>query len=741
MAGWVCCVAMSLVSAVAAEKDTIGIADQNHIADRLAPSLVRVEFSLQYDKGEAPAVRGCTRPCPECGRFHINDVEQLIREERPHETAGFLVAPTRLVTADPITQKRFLKGVRVCVGDRGVPAVISAYARHQNAICLELKEPLPETKPLLFVPSTSPPYLAVGYTLFEGAWTLSMDPMPLTVSADEFKRRFISAPFESLVVTRNGEPAALVMTDELPTDDSWKQSPEQWAQISSEELGRELDKLAKTSEAGLLRVSLRFRSPKAQGMSRYFRWYGDGEDDDAAERSVTGLLLDDRRILVLAELAPKVTARLEHIQAYLPGGRPVPAKFAGTLDEFGCFLAVLDSPVEGAVAFSDDNIMDCRNELLLSAEVRVQGETRTAYYGHERIVSFDIGRRRRVYPQIAGDANAFLFDLRGRLVALPVSARTPVSVKDDVGMSSPVLTPVALILETLADLPARLDPNNVPLSQKDENRLAWMGIELQGLNRDLARVNNVSDLTQDGQSGALVTYVHPGSPAEKAGIEAGFILLRLDIPGQPRPLEVKLNGDDSGEGFPWEHLEDMSPEYMDQMPTPWSSAENQFTRALTDIGSGKAYKAEFHHEGKLITKDFVVEQSPPHYDSAPRFKSEPLGMTVRDLTYEVRHYFQKSPDDPGVIVSKVEPGGKAAVAGILPYEIVTHVNDKPVSNVEAFENAVSDQAQLRLSVSRKSLGRQVKINMTAKSVRKSPTTQATQPSMGRKSEGGRVRDK
>jgi S1-C subfamily serine protease len=102
-------------------------------------------------------------------------------------------------------------------------------------------------------------------------------------------------------------------------------------------------------------------------------------------------------------------------------------------------------------------------------------------------------------------------------------------------------------------------------------------------------------------------------------------------------------------------------------------------------------------------------QGPEHYDSAKKHKSDALGMTVKNLTYEVRRYFRRPPEEPGVIVSKVEPGGKASVSGIRPYEIVTHINDKPAMDVGDFEELLSKPGELLLSVKRMHKGRVVKI--------------------------------
>ena len=105
-----------------------------------------------------------------------------------------------------------------------------------------------------------------------------------------------------------------------------------------------------------------------------------------------------------------------------------------------------------------------------------------------------------------------------------------------------------------------------------------------------------------------------------------------------------------------------------------------------------------------------VTQGPSHFEAAAQHKSESFGLTARDLTFEVRRYFQKTPDEPGVIISAIEPGEPAAVAGLRPYEIITHVDDEPVHSVEALETALSEaDGELRLSVVRMQQKRIVKL--------------------------------
>ena len=53
------------------------------------------------------------------------------------------------------------------------------------------------------------------------------------------------------------------------------------------------------------------------------------------------------------------------------------------------------------------------------------------------------------------------------------------------------------------------------------------------------------------------------------------------------------------------------------------------------------------------------------------------------------------------------------MGGIRPYEIITHVNDKPVTSVTDFEKLIAGQTQLRFAVVRMTIGRLVKLQMPA----------------------------
>jgi hypothetical protein len=700
--------AAALAAGCAAQADR-AVHEQVAAAERVAPALVRVQYTLRYDHGEEPQTGGwVSANCPAYSAGYVGNGSPL-GDERPLELPGFLVGPTTVVTPDPMIHPRFIERTAVRFADETVAAKPSAWAKDKSAVMLELDKPLPQACPLEFKADAPGPLAAVEYVQAPGEWTVSVSPFGGAVVVSDAEGPYLPGASQSLITTADGTPVGIAMSERLPTDGSWKGSPLQWPAWTAAERDALLERLGATAERALVRVTLTFRSPRKQaGGGRYYR-----SDDADPEMHVAGVVLEDGRVLVLVELKPNVTARLEGIVVHPASGGAAPAKFACSLADYGALVAVLEKPLSGGVPLAPALTLGLRGRLMPCAEVRLRGDQRAVYYAHRRIMAFELGWRERLHPCVPGDdENLFLFDTDGRLVALPVSRRQRAGTENRWSSGGDTSLTAAADLAGALAAPDCADAGNVPLPEEDEARLAWLGVILQGLTRDLARENGVAELTQDGESGALVSYVYPDSPAAKAGIQQGQILVRLRVADRPKPVDIRVERDDDRGPFPWDRLDEIPEQYYDRIPGPWPPAQDGLARLLTDLGFGKAFELDVFADGKLEARRFVVEAGPPHYDSAPRYKAEGLGLTVRDLTYEVRRYFQKDADDPGVIVSKIEPGSKASVAGIKPYELIVGVNDRPVMTVKDFAEAVeSGDGQLRLTVKRMTQGRVVKMSL------------------------------
>jgi hypothetical protein len=715
------------------------------LAEKLAPSLVKVEIVAQYDKGEAPGSDGdrwgsyyrsmAAYAGGESATFAAdNNWDQLIKEERPSERGGYLVSPTRVYTFDPGLHPRFIKSITVRYGDETVSAKPAGFSKDRGGCFLELARPLKGAQPLTFDATKESPYMTISYGKNNAMWSTRVGGMKSGMIVGADGRKIVGSPGLTLVIDKTGTPVALTGETDLPISGEWKGSPDKWPLVTADELDSINKKLDSDAARQIVRVRMNFRSPRSQGGENPYDYrsrFGGGEDGDitTTEWNGIGVVMDNKTLLVLANFKAKSTARLEQIHAFFPDGKESTAKFDGTLKDWGAIVARFEQPVQATTRLSQAPITAHEDKLLVCAQVAVRGETRTAYLIREHINSFANGYQGKVYPVVTAGGGSrysryggegtsythFLYTLTGDLVGIPLDRREKVTVQQSQygygGGSGAMMVPVGLLAEVLSQGQSAYDADNCPVSEADENRVAWLGAELQAMNADLARANNCVDQTNNGSSGGIITYLYDNSPATKAGLKVGDILLRLHIEGQPKPLEVMVE-DHGMSGMMdqfWQYLDRMPEEYMDRMPKPWGSVENALTKALTEVGFGSKFTAEYLRDGKVDTVPMTIAQGPAHYDSATRFKSEEMGVTVRDITYEVRRYFQMKPDETGVIISKIERGSRASVAGLKPMETIRSVNDKPVTSVKDFEDAIKSGGDFKLAIKRMTQGRTVKV--------------------------------
>lgn len=724
---------LGILSGCATQKQAVHKTDgpekEQAAIDAVRPSTVKVEYWLQYDKGEAPSDGAFGTRCPNCGQYHGSDAGTVVKSEKPIEQPGYLLSGNRVITTDPVIESRFLSKIVVKKDNQSVDAKFAGFSKTGKAAILTLNTPLQGVTPLMFDPGAAAPYTAVTYANGNADWTLSAKPLSESITQRDYGKPFRHAPAMSVVLGATGKPLTVTPSEELAADDSWKTTPDQWEIVSAQEMQKLLDKTKSLADVGIVRVTLNFRSPRAQNDLASRVRYGSGEEENATVRHVLGVVVDPNTVLVLTELKPNVTARLEKVRIFPAEGSAIPATFVSTLTDYGALVVRPEQPLKNTLAFSDVDPRSRQTALLTAAKITMQGESRVCYLMHRRLTGGEIGWRQNVYPQLPGESDGlFIFDEDGKLMALPVSTREKAATKAEYSyqQNEAILTSGAQLRPVLANLSAHADANNIPLSEEQENRLAWLGVELQPLTAELARANNVSSLTNDGDSGALVTYVYDSSPAAKAGIQAGAVLLRVHVADQPKPIDVEVEASPYGDTpFPWDRLDSAPEEYFDRIPQPWPAVENSLTRALTDLGFGSAFKLEYHMQGQTAMKDFTVEQSPAYYNTAAKAKSGPLGLTVREITYEVRRYMQRKVDEPGVVISKIEIGSKASKAGLKPFEVITHVNDAPVNRVSDFEKLVENQNEVRLTIKRMTKGRIVKIAVTTPTTRPATTEPAT----------------
>ena len=165
----------------------------------------------------------------------------------------------------------------------------------------------------------------------------------------------------------------------------------------------------------------------------------------------------------------------------------------------------------------------------------------------------------------------------------------------------------------------------------------WLGVVLQPLTPDLAASFGV-----EGRKGALISEVSPGSPADKAGLKAGDVVLEVD--GQ----EVATPGD--------------------------------VARGVGLVGPGHKAKLKVWRDKRPRSVEIVLGEAPGERQVAR------LGFEVRPITPEVARQLNRRSTD-GVVVASVEDGTPAAEAGLRRGDVIVEVNRRPVKTLADFDAA------------------------------------------------------
>ncbi len=173
----------------------------------------------------------------------------------------------------------------------------------------------------------------------------------------------------------------------------------------------------------------------------------------------------------------------------------------------------------------------------------------------------------------------------------------------------------------------------------------WLGVMIQHVTSELA-----DQFGLDRPMGALVGEVTPDSPADKAGIEPGDIIVRFG---------------------------DKEIEQMNMLPA-----------IVAQTPVGKKVKIEVIRDGKrkklTVTIGKLDEEG--GIASGGRVKKE-LGLTVQELTPELAESIGIEGEE-GLIVTDVDPGSAAAEAGLRRGDLILEVGRQPVNTVEEFTEAV-----------------------------------------------------
>ncbi|MGZ8265274.1 MAG: PDZ domain-containing protein, partial [Burkholderiales bacterium] len=176
-----------------------------------------------------------------------------------------------------------------------------------------------------------------------------------------------------------------------------------------------------------------------------------------------------------------------------------------------------------------------------------------------------------------------------------------------------------------------------------------LGVQIQALTPELAK-----SFKLDSASGVLVASVEPNSPAQKAGLQSGDVIL-------------SFNG----------------------MPV---KTANELPRVVAGNKPGTTVAMEIWRNGakrevKATLGEFPAETAAQQSSPSTRKSSNRLGLTLRELPPALRNAIGVQ---YGLVVEAVE--GPAQAAQLQRGDIILAINNVYFKNIEEFNKAVQQQA-------------------------------------------------
>jgi len=244
-------------------------------------------------------------------------------------------------------------------------------------------------------------------------------------------------------------------------------------------------------------------------------------------------------------------------------------------------------------------------------------------------------------PINRGNSGGPLFDAEGRVIGINTAIYSPSGGSVGIGFAIP---------STLAQ--------DIIVQLRAEGSVArgWLGVQIQPVTKLVAESLGLTE-----QQGALVAGVESGSPADRAGIKTGDVI-------------VRMNGED---------LDDFK-----DLPKLVAKAKagSESTLEVRRRGETRELEVEI---GRMPSDE--VEVALAGGDAVP--DSARLGIHLAELTSETRERFGISKESVGVLVVGVERGSPASKAGIRVGSVIQMVGQEPVQSPDEVVDKVEEAAK------------------------------------------------
>ena len=227
-----------------------------------------------------------------------------------------------------------------------------------------------------------------------------------------------------------------------------------------------------------------------------------------------------------------------------------------------------------------------------------------------------------------GNSGGPTFNMKGRVVGVNTAIFSPTGGSVGIGFAIPARVVTKVVRQ---------------LKEKGHVVRGWLGVQIQAVDAEMAE-----GLGLDDPHGAIIVKVTANSPAEKAGLKTGDVI--LEVNGR----KVK------------------DPRHLAMM--------------VADIEPGTLAKVTMLRDGRRRTLNVKIGRMPSDEQIARAFgKAAPSAVSPADLGLSLR----PSEDGEGVVVADIDPDSRAAEKGLRPGDVILEVAGEKVKTPAAFGKAIS----------------------------------------------------
>ncbi len=184
----------------------------------------------------------------------------------------------------------------------------------------------------------------------------------------------------------------------------------------------------------------------------------------------------------------------------------------------------------------------------------------------------------------------------------------------------------------------------------------WLGVTIQEVSPELAQQFGLKTA-----KGALVSDILEGSPADKAGITRGDVIIEIDR----KPVENAV----------------------------------QLRNLVAGLSVGAKATIKVIRDKKDKTFEVAIGEQPKDLGRSGAPSEEDAGsgalagLSVQDVTPELAQRFGLPDDEAGVLVTRVEPGSLADDAGVQRGDLVLEINRQVVRHTRDFNQIAAEIAK------------------------------------------------